>query len=103
MVAVCVFDEGYCSFLEVFFFPWTEGHLVTKVHHERVHAVSFHGDVHGLALRDQLSDLFHQYGFLYQYRLGHILCCSPSRGGIFAKVLIIFAIFERLWKILTNM
>ena len=65
MVACGVTYQGHCSFLEVFLFPWTKGHLVTHVHHEWVHAVAFDCDGHGFAFGDQGSDLLHHYGFVY--------------------------------------
>ena len=42
VVAIYVADKGYSADAEVFLFPGAEGQLVTKVNHERVHAVSFH-------------------------------------------------------------
>lgn len=49
VVAIYVADKGYSADAEVFLFPRAEGQLVTKVNHERVHAVSFHCDGYCLA------------------------------------------------------
>ena len=72
VVAVGVTYEGYCSFLQVFLFPRTECHLVTHVDHERVHAVAFDCDGHGLAFGNQCSDLLHHNSLIYCYSLRHL-------------------------------
>ncbi len=76
VVAVGVTYEGYCSFLQVFLFPWTEGHLVAQVNHERIHAVAFDCDVYCLAFIYEGSDLLHHDGFVYGYCLCLIAHCS---------------------------
>ena len=83
VVAVDVTDKGYRAFLQVFVLPRSKGHLVSQMHHERVHAVALDCDGDSLAFGDQLADLFHHYGFVYGYSSWHV-----------ANVRIIFPIFE---------
>ena len=91
VVTADVLYQSYRSFAYVFIFPRAERHLVAQVHDERIHAVSFEGDGYGLAFRDHLSDLFHHYGFVYGFCL-----CHPCKSTD------IFAIFECLWEIVSN-
>ena len=91
VVAIYVLDKSHSSFAYFFVFPRAERHLVAQVHDERIHAVSFEGDGYGLAFRDHLSDLFHHYGFVYGFCL-----CHPCKSTD------IFAIFECLWEIVSN-
>ena len=67
VVAVDVTDKGYRAFLQVFVLPRSKGHLVSQMHHERIHAVALDCDGDSLAFGDQLADLFHHYGFVYGY------------------------------------
>ena len=71
VVAARVKYKGYSSHTDIFLFPWTEGHLVAQMHHEWVHTVSFDCDGYCLSFRNQLSDFFHQYRFIYSDCLWH--------------------------------
>lgn len=65
MVTVDVTNEGYSAFLDFLILPWTECHFVPEVYYERVHAVSLNCDGYGFTFRNQSSDSFHHYGFIY--------------------------------------
>ena len=91
MVSVYVSDKSHGSFAYVFVFPRSQRHLIAQVHDEWIHAVSFQGDGDGLSFGDHLSDLFHHYRFVYGYCL-----CHPCKSTD------IFAIFECLWEIVSN-
>ena len=54
-----VLDKNHGALPDVFIFPWTQYQLITHVHDERVHAISFAYDRHGLAFRNQFADFRH--------------------------------------------
>lgn len=54
-----VLDKDHGAFYDVLIFPWTKCQLVAHVHDERVHAVAFGYDGHGLTFRNQFADFRH--------------------------------------------
>lgn len=91
MVAADVPHQSDGPFAKVLVLPWSQGHLITHMHHEGIHAVSLDCDGDCLSFGDQFADLFHHDRFVYEYCLWHI---PVSVTSFLAKVLIIFPIFE---------
>ena len=93
IAASCVLGKDDSTFADLIVSPRAEGDLVAQVHDERIHAVAFGADGHGLAFGNQLFDFRHHKSLVFD-NSAHVV----SKIIKFDRIRIKFPIFERFMK-----